>query len=312
MLNKMEDRELLKKLNNLKTIKPDDNWRKNYRQVLHSQISAGRLEDSTVSNISVIWDNIRPKQILADVVKPVWAMTLVCILILAAGIGSVYGSKNSKPGDSLYIAKIISEKAQQAMTFNETDKAKLGLEFAANRAKEITQVLEESKEPGEQKSEKVERLSQNFKNEISQVKTRLGAIKAVKGQNQEDEAQVFGANLEKTNQRMEIAEPVKPEVKQEKVGAPKPAAENQAAVNATSTAAGMASSQQAGEAGKILEEAEKLFAEKNYNGTIDKLEEVNKVINQAAGDAESPSASSGQAGQVKGESEAATSTSDAK
>jgi len=41
-----------------------------------------------------------------------------------------------------------------------------------------------------------------------------------------------------------------------------------------------------------------MFDEKNYDGTIDKLEEVNKVINQAAKDD----------GQIKGESETATST----
>ena len=103
---------------------------------------------------------------------------------------------------------------------------------------------------------------------------------------------------------MELAEPVKPEVKQEKADALKPEAENQVAANATSTAAGSASSRQAGEAGKMLEEAEKLFAEKNYNGTIDKLEEVNRAINQADNNIE--------AGQVKGESEAATSTGSAK
>jgi len=104
-----------------------------------------------------------PGKILADFIKPVWAMSLICVLILVIGVGGVYESKNSKPGDSLYIAKIISEQAQLAMTFNDKDKARLGLEFATNRAKEITQVLEESKEPAAQKSETVAKLSQNFK-----------------------------------------------------------------------------------------------------------------------------------------------------
>jgi len=290
----MNDQELLKKLNNLKTIKPDDNWQKNYREVLFSQISAGSAETSPASNFSVIWDNIRPGKILADLVKPVWAMTLVCVLILIAGIGGVYASKNSKPGDSLYIAKIISEKAQLAMAFNEKDKAKLGLEFAVNRAKEITQVLKESKETVKQKSERVERLSQNFKNEINQVKTRLTAIKATQNQNKEDEAPVFGANLGKNDQGIEISEPAKPAADNEKSVTEKPDLKNQAAANATSTA------ETAPQADKILAEAEKLFDQKNYNDSIDKLQEANKVISQTAKD--------GQTGQVKGESETATST----
>ncbi len=290
----MEDKELLKKLNNLKTIKPDDNWQKNYREILYSQISASQTANQPKTNLQIIWESIRPSQILADLAKPVWLTTLASVLILVIGIGGVYASKNSKPGDSLYIAKIISEKTQFAMTFDEKNKAKLGVEFATNRAKEITQVLGEAKDPGEQKDKKVQQLSRNFKNEISQVKNRLQAIKAIKGENKADEPQVFGANLEKTSQRMEIAEPAKPEVKQENASAPKPEAENQAGANATSTA------EKSGQAGKMLEEAEKLFDEKNYNGTIDKLEEVNQVINQASRDAVT--------GTVKGESEMATST----
>ncbi len=266
---------------------------------MFSQISATQTANQPKTNLRIIWESIRPSQILADLAKPVWLTTLVSVLILVVGIGGAYASKNSKPGDSLYIAKIISEKAQLAITFDQKDKARLGVEFATNRTKEITQVLGEAKEPGEQKDKKVQQLSQNFKNEISQVKNRLQAIKALKGENQE-EPQVFGANLEKTDQRMEIAEPAQPEVKQENVVAPKPAAGSEAGVNATSTAADSASSQQAGEAGKMLEEAEKLFDEKNYNGAIDKLEEVNQVINQASRDVET--------GTVKGESETATTT----
>lgn len=275
--NGMNDKDLLQKLNNLKTIKPDDNWKKNYREVLYSQISAGSAEDSPVSNFRAVLGNLMPGKILADLIKPVWAMTLVCVLILAAGIGGVYASKNSKPGDSLYIAKIISEKAQLAITFNQSDKAKLGLEFAANRAKEITQVLEESKGQENKQNEKVEQLSKNFKNEISQVKTRLTAIKATQN-NKEEEAQVFGANLGKNDKKIELSEPAKTEV----------AAPSQPSSAATTTKE------------NLIEEAEKLFDEKNYSESINKLEEANKAISQTIQD--------GEIGQVKGVSETATST----
>ena len=241
----MNDRELLKKLSNLKTIKPDDNFKKNYRDILRSQIFAGATVNKPSSNLKIIWQSIMPDKILIDMAKPVWATSLVSVLILMVGIGGVYASKNSKPGDSLYIAKIISEKTQSAITFDEKDKAKLGLEFATNRAKEITQVLEESKESAAKKSEKVEQLSQNFKKEISQVKIRLTTVKAAESQNKkEEEPEVFGANLGKNNQRMEIAEPVKPAVKEQVQ--PNPVA--------TTTKENLNSSDQA------LAEAEKMFA----------------------------------------------------
>ena len=300
----MNDQELLKQLSNLKQIKPDHNWQKKYREILFSQISAGRADLERNSNLKIVWESIMPREILINLAKPVWLASLASVLILAVGIGGVYASKNSKPGDSLYIAKIISERAQFAMTFDERDKAKLGVEFATNRAKEMIQVLEDTNQTATTNNDKLEKLSQNFKKEISQVKNRLFIIKITEDQAKpkEAEAEVFGANLGKNDQRMEIAEPAapaggqaKPTASPAKTGAVDQVIEKPATVNATSTAAGSASSQQAN-AGQMLEEAEKLVDEKNINGAIDKLGEINKVIDQT------------ESGQVKGASETATTT----
>ena len=281
----MNDKELLQKLDNLKNIKPDDNWKKNYREVLYSQISAGSTVDKSESNLRIIWESIMPRQVLAQITKPVWAIALASVLILVIGIGGTYASKNSKPGDSLYIAKIISEKAQLAITFNEKEKAKLGLEFATNRVKEITQVLVESKGLEDKNGKTVEQLSQNFKKEINQVKNRLTTIKTAEdqaNQNKEEESEVFGANLGKNDQRMEVAEPVKPEVKEEILLEDKPE------IIATTTKE------------NLIEEAEKMFDEKNYGGTIDKIEEAKQIMDQESENIEK--------GEVKGVSETATST----
>jgi hypothetical protein len=293
----MNDKDLLKKLNNLKTIKPDDNFKKNCRELLYTQISAGATVNKSESNLRIIWQSIMPGKIFLNMVKPAWVMSLASLLILVIGVGGVYASKNSKPGDSLYIAKIISEKAQFVMTFNEKDKAKLGLQFATNRAKEITQILEESKEPEDKKGEKVEELTQNFKKEISQVKSRLTTIKAAENknnQNQAEEAEVFGANLGKDNQRMEISEPIKPVVKEEASPEVKP--ELAAPAIATTTKENLNSPSEA------LEEAEKMLDEKNYDGAIDKIEEAKQIINQESENTEPAK------GEVKGISETATST----
>ena len=285
----MNEKDLLKKLNNLKNIQPDDNWKKDYREILYSQISAGAAVNKSESNLRTIWESVAPGRVFLSMAKPVWVTSLASILILVVGIGGVYASKNSKPGDSLYIAKIISEKAQLVMTFDEKDKAKLGLEFATNRAKEITQVLEESKEPEDKKGKQVEQLTQDFKKEISQVKNRLTTIKAAENKNnqsKEEEPEVFGANLGKNDQRMEVAEPAKPEVKNDILE------ENKPALIATTTEENLNSPD------KALEEAEKMFDEKNYGGTIDKIEEAKQIINKEASEN----------GQVKGVSETATTT----
>jgi hypothetical protein len=264
---------------------------------LYSQISAGVTDNKQESNLKTIWESIAPGKIFIHMARPVWATSLVSVLILVIGVGGVYASKNSKPGDSLYIAKIISEKAQFVVTFNEKDKARLGLEFATNRAKEITQVLEESEEPENKKIEKVEQLSQNFKKEISQVKSRLTTIKATEKQSNqnEEDLQVSGANLSKDSQGMEISEQTKPTV-QEKV-----LVENQSNIISTTTATTTTATVEEvlNNTDKALEEVEKMFDEKNYDGTITKIEEVKQIINQETDSSE---------GQVKGVSETATST----
>lgn len=278
----MNEKDLLKKLNNLKKIKPDENWKKNYREVLYSQISAGQNSEKPESKIRFIFEEVILGKIFISFTRPIWATTLASILILVVGVGGVYASKNSKPGDSLYIAKIISEKAQLAMTFDEKGKAKLGLEFATNRAKEITQVLEEQNYPEDQKTQKVEQLTQNFKKEISQVKSRLSNIKT--SVNQEEDLEVSGANLEKDNQRMELSEQPKVQISQEIFLPVEPVAAATTTVDNLKTP------------DKVLEEAEKMFDEKNYDGSINKIEEVKQIINDNT------------EGQVKGVSETATST----
>ncbi len=256
----MNDKELFKKLNNLKTIKPADDWKKNNREILYSQISAGYDVCAPESNLKTIWKSIMPREVLMNMARPVWVSSLASILILIIGVGGVYTSKNSKPGDSLYIAKIISEKAQMAITFNEKDKAKLGLEFATSRAKEMAQVLEQPEKSGDGHNKKVEQLSQNFKKEISQVKNRLTTIHSSEIQNKkEEEPEVFGANLGKNGQRMEIAEQAE-------------------SVASTTTENIQPADGQA--ADKVLEEAEKLFDAKNYGGTIDKIEEAKQIMNK--------------------------------
>jgi hypothetical protein len=302
---RMNDQELLKSLNNLKQIKPDSDWKKQYRDILFSQISAGQQDSEVKSNIWVVWESIMPRQIILNLAKPVWLASIASVFILVIGIGGVYASKNSKPGDSLYIAKIISEKAQFAMTFDEKDKAKLGVEFATNRAKEMIQVLEDTNQTATINNVKLEKLSQNFKKEISQVKSRLTIINTGKNQIKEEESEVFGANLGKNDQRMEIAEPVAPAGGQvnpagepEKTGTSNRITGTSTAAHATSTAvnAGSIDSSSTGQAGQMLEEAEKLVDEKNIDGAINKLEEVNKAIDRS------------ESGQVKGESETASST----
>ncbi|PJB15479.1 hypothetical protein CO116_03630 [Candidatus Falkowbacteria bacterium CG_4_9_14_3_um_filter_38_19] len=300
----MDDKEILKKLNNLKTIKPDNQWKNNYRQVLFSQISSGQAEIDKGKEDGFSWKvffgDLIPQGFKFELVKPIWISILVIFILLGGGLVSVYASLDTKPGDSLYIAKVISEKAQFAITFNEKGKAKLNLEFATNRAEEINQLLKESTALEQDKNKKVQQLSLDFKRELNQAKSRLNKIdntNKIKINNNE-EVQYFGANLGKDDQRMEVSEPAKQEIINNQANENNAAPENQLSATATTTENSLVAAEEKS-AGQILEEAEKLFDEKNYDGSINKLREINTVIDQAG---------SGNQGEVQGASESATST----
>lgn len=304
----MNEQELLKQLNNLRNIKPDSQWEKGNRDLLFNQICGpqsalgGQSEDreAGISWIKVFGNMAAHSKIIKQLSQPAFIVCAIVIIVFCTGIAGIKAAQNTKPGDSLYIAKIISEKTQFAITFDEKDKAKLGLDFAGNRAREISQVIAES---DKNKEAQVEKLTKDFKNEIKQVKSRMNAIvkkDAVAGgsaatghrqggagkpnetQGTEQGAGVFSANLGKDNQRMEISEP------ENKNQSPAATTTETAAVKTVPVSGGKTLE-------NALDEAEKLFDEKNYDGTLNKLNEANDIINKV-----------GETSEPKGESVAST------
>ena len=279
----MNDKELFQKLNSFKSIIPDNEWKNSCREILLSQISRGQtveeLNQKKQFGWKIFFGDLLPQRIRLEIARPVWAGVFVMILLITGGVVGVYASRNANPEDSLYIAKIISEKAQFAITFDEKEKTRLNLEFAINRAKEINKLLEKTtvNEAWLDKNEKVQKLTANFKKEISQAKNRLNKTNINsndKEEKEEEESRFFGANLSKDNQRIEISEPVKVNNSKSVISEPKPVVETVATTTAVSTVENLAkdNSQTASE---ILDEAEKLFDEEKYSESIDKLKKVN-------------------------------------
>jgi hypothetical protein len=309
----MTDRELIQKLNILK-VKPDSAWKNRSREILLSQISGGNEISKKVKILEQldVWSEVFiPFDLLHKLAaKPVMVTGLVIASLLGGGVFSLQAAKNTKPGDSLYIAKIISEKTQLAITFDEKEKAKLGVEFAGNRAKELAQVMEEETD-GSAKTEKVEKLAADFNKEITSAKARLEKIHisgAVLPENSADNPadsnpaaggnettadspdMIVGANIGKTNNGIQVSDP--------KNTAPVKTGSADSAVKAGSGDAkdggentGKATSAPENGDGKtadktpvnILDDAQKLFEDKNYGGAAQKLEEMKNIIDQSGG-----------------------------
>jgi len=302
-----------------------------------SQISGSDFKkESEVSDtgmaqaLSFLW--------LKRVKQPTMAAFLIVTFILVSGVISLRAAQNTKPGDSLYIAKILNEKAHQVFTFNEEKKMKLGLEFAGNRAEELTQVLAE---PGNgEREEKVEKLVNNFKKEISAVKIRIEKIYSrtqtegpfeeavvTEEEPEEEESQVFSANADKDENGIQIFEQEPAVGEEEAVEEPEEVETEVSSTTSELTEVASSTEEEAADAVDasssdpqfLLKEAEELLGNKDYDATISKLEEAGEVISQVdTGDVKGDFATSSEAvdlepaeleeGQVLGAEEEATTT----
>jgi hypothetical protein len=297
----MENKELLKQLSGLKSIVPDSDWKERNREILLSQISNSEVtvsaEAKGFANILIL-----PQKLARVFSTPSWAVFFVCVLVLSGSVFSVGAAHLSKPDSSLYIARIISEKARLAVTFNKEEKTKLSFKFASDHAKDITEILANTDLNDETAKNKTEKLTENFKQEIKVAKNKLKEMKVPEGSIPANEgaedANIFSANLGRDEKGVQIAEPENPNIEIAKRLVP-PVAKNTQEEKATTTPVKIESTSPSDNAHKVLEEAEDLFNVKDYGGALNKLQEANNIMENV---------NVGEKGEVKGASEGATTT----
>jgi hypothetical protein len=239
----MREKDLLIQLNKLNTIKADADFKATNRQLLMAQIAQGE-EVSSLGSLA------RLNIFMSRLFQP---YAIAAMIVLFFAVSSVWGmnmSAKAKPGDSLYIAKKLSERTKMLMAVNDKSKAKLNLEFASNRVAEMSS-LNQAEEASAKES-----LKNEFKSEISQVKTRLAKLNNGQDKNTVNSSQdnFNMADKSKDGVKIDIAVPDK------KIATT--TADNQDGI------------------GEVLEEAEKLFDSGSYEKAAGKLDEANKKLEE--------------------------------
>ncbi len=265
----MREKEILRQLNKFQNVAPDESWKKSNRELLLSQISNSQAQD-----VEIGWLNNLKIQLQAfnSAYQPAVAVVLILAFIVSGGTFGLKASQDTKPGDSLYIAKRISEKTQLAFTFNEEKKKQLGIEFMGNRMDELSQVLA-SAEAESQKDEMVQTID-DLKREVSNVKNTSLAVKpaeenseVIEGEEEiveesnEEGSMVFTANSNKDEKGIQISAS---SVSEEK---------------ATTTTELMEEAPE-----EMLKQARELLENEDYDGVISKLEEVGISISPEEGE----------------------------
>lgn len=251
----MTERELIKKLNNLHRITPDKEWKKTNREILCTQIS-----NSASAYLPTTWEKFWiPFRNTASVAfQPVVALTAFVIVVFSSFLASNLFFK-FKPGDSLYIARVLGEKTRLNVTFDEAEKNRLEIQFAKDHARDIASLLSDPQfaDNGDNQKE-VDKLNNDLKNEIVRLRTLTPTV----AQNTSEDDKVFSAetgkevgfqiyNPDPSAQPVNLADPT--------YQAPIVASSSE--VIATST--------------KVMEPSlEDLVNDKNYKEVVNKLETI--------------------------------------
>ncbi|MCF7794986.1 hypothetical protein K9M50_01335 [Patescibacteria group bacterium] len=164
-------KHLLSQLHNLKDIEPDKQWKAESQEFLRTHISEG-VKSGVFSKV-MVWI----KDFAKVSSQPAFALSAFVLILITGAFFSNSVLSEAQPNDSLYIARIISEKAQLNMTFNKENRDKLSAQFATNHAKDITNLMNNPEFHEEEGSEdKLANLSEDFNNEINSAKESINNI----------------------------------------------------------------------------------------------------------------------------------------
>lgn len=253
MRNFMTDRDLIKKLGNLKEIKPDASWLKANRDSLYTQISNSGATNLTAWSSFVI--NLRSA--LIAISTPAVALTSIMLVVIASSAYAHLLLVNAKPNQSLYIAREISEEAKLTTILNTDEREKMAGQFAANNAQDITTVLSD---PTFNNQQEIAKLNVKFAEEIKTVQKSVAKL------DKQTVAKAAPAPVLATG-ATGSDEVFSASVGKDKVG-----------VSLVGTTTPVADTLTTSTTTKILEEAKNLFDNKNYTEALNKLKEVNDLI----------------------------------
>lgn len=159
-------KEIIKKISVLKSIKADEGFKFDLRKKVLEEIGpvttvpvVRRYQIQGMSTLQFMRSNF------TNMILPL----LIIVSLLGGGAGATYASQSSLPGEVLYPVKLVTERAQVALTVDDTREAALHLRFSSKRLEEVEELAHEGK-----KDPKLVKLAvENYKTELVQAQAVL-------------------------------------------------------------------------------------------------------------------------------------------
>jgi len=262
----MNESGIIQKLKKLQSIQPNKDWEAKQHSVMEAQVYNGELitprEPSRFSNFLLLFK--------ATFSQPgIMVGTILTIIIVGGGLTTYVVGRQAKPGDSLYFTKEINDQVKLAMRFDREEQNKLKLAMAQERVTEMANLDKEADK------EKAEAISKEFQATLNEVKEGLTAIN--------NTAPVV------TRKKEAVSTPDNNQVKTtEDTTTNDATATTSLEDGAFSVATGQTKDGRIEisepvnvSARQMIEEAETLFANADYDGTIDKLQAASELLDSA-------------------------------
>lgn len=173
----MTEKEIIVKLNTLKSIKPDKYWLIRTKNMIFSEagLASGEFAAETEKELvfskklAYVFDF---RALLRNHRKLAYAFAS-CVFVLSLGVVTINASNSSVPGESLYSVKIAGENVVLAV-IPEEDKAKVEIEYAGKRLEELAKISEKPSIEGQH--QKMEQLISNYDEKVNSAKKHLAQI----------------------------------------------------------------------------------------------------------------------------------------
>ena len=286
----MKNQNLIIKLKSLNSVEPDKKFLKDNRELLLSQI-----ENSGVEKISTFDRVLLTSENLARLFsRPVFAFGIFVLVLLGANIVSSSVLEKSKPNDSLYVARVISERVKVNTTLNQEAREKLAINYALRHAEDIASILSDEKFNNEENSDQVAKLSDDFIKEVNKVESGLNRLSSKTQKAAVNVGEIVKLATDNNEVTMTIADNSKdsdgieiyiPEENKEVVVGSVVSATTSKEVVATSSETKATSSEELGadlviqsSATSKTSEAKELAEKKDFGGALNKLNEAVELI----------------------------------
>ncbi len=190
----MTDKQLIKQLKRLKELKPNKDWQSSCRSVLKTQV------ENSGGHQTSAWQNfyINLKCIGNIAYRPAVGVASFLIVVIGLSFFAHQWFQSSKPNDSLYIARVISERARLSTVLDSAAREKMAAKFAMNHAQDISNILADADLDYSVDSEELDKLNEDFNREIAIARDRVSSWQTSQEDSVEDSSSISPSDEEES------------------------------------------------------------------------------------------------------------------